>query len=130
MAEKGHYRPWFPVRVRPDNSPPLNDLEIRKCDCVAIQAVASGSASAEQQKTAMAAIMHICGLNDSEYLPAEHGGERDSAFKSGKRHVALQLRKILSHSLSVLTGETNDRPVHDRRTGRPADDRNTVRARK
>lgn len=128
MGDKGRYRPWLPVTVRRDNNPPLNDLEIRKCDCVAIQAVANGHASEDQQKTAMAAILHICGINDSEYLPAEHGGERDSAFKSGKRHVALQIRKILSNSISVLTGEANDRPSHDRRTGKPADDRNAVRA--
>lgn len=56
-------------------------------------------------------------------------GERDSSFAAGKQHVGFQIRKLISHSLSILTGESNDRPAHDRRTGKPADDRNADRAR-
>ncbi|KRB51791.1 hypothetical protein ASE04_09680 [Rhizobium sp. Root708] len=104
MAKRA-YRPWYPVKVNADNSQPAHDLEIRKADCVALQAFAAGIATEDQQKRAFAAIQHICGANDLEYLPAEHGGERDSAFKSGKRHIALQLRKLVSFPLDLLTGE-------------------------
>jgi hypothetical protein len=129
MSER-RYRPWLPITVRPDNDPPRTNLEIRKADCVAIQAVHAGVASPEQQKTALAAIMHICGVNDLEYLPDEHGGERDSAFKSGGRHIGLQLRKLVSFPLNFLTGETHDGREHDRRTGKPADQRNADRAKR
>lgn len=132
MAEKRPYRPWLPVTVRADNELPSNDLEIRKSDCVAIQALATGTANEDQQKRAWAAILHITGINDLEFLPVEHGGERDSVFKSGKRHVGLQLRKLVSFPLNFLTGENHDRPAErtDRRTGKPADDRNATRAKR
>lgn len=107
-AKPRSYRPWLPVTVRQDNETPLNRLshvEINKADCAAIQAVATGNANAGQQIRAMAAIMHVCGTDDLEFLPDEHGGERDSHFKSGMRHVGLQLRKLVSFPLNVLTGE-------------------------
>jgi hypothetical protein len=124
------YRPWCPVTVKPDNEPPATHLEIRKADCVAIQALSTGKANEDQQKRAWAAILHICAINDLEFLPAEHGGERDSIFKSGMRHVGLQLRKLTSFSVSVLTGDDNDRRDHDRSSGKPADGRNADRSRK
>jgi hypothetical protein len=102
------YRPWMPVKVRGDNQAPANDLEIRKADCIALQALSKGIANEEQQIRAFAAILHVCGVNDLEFLPHEHGGERDSAFKSGKRHVGMQLRKLVSFPLNLLTGEKHD----------------------
>lgn len=127
MSEK-HYRPWHPVSVRPDNDQPRSDLEIRKADCVALQALAAGVANEDQQKRALGAIFHICGMHQMAWMPAEHGGERDSCFAAGKQHVGFQIKKLISHSLSILTGETNERPAHDRSTGKPADDRNAARA--
>lgn len=130
MAEKRPYRPWLPVTVRADNNMPANHLEIRKSDCVAIQAVATGTANEDQQKRAFAAILHICAINDLEFLPAEHGGERESTFKSGMRHAGMQLRKLVSFPLNLLTGENHDRPAEprSRRTGKPRDDRNAQRS--
>ena len=109
LARKLTYRPWLPVSVRPDNQQPKNSLEIRKADAVAIQAFAKGVANEEQQQRAWAAILHITEFNDLEFLPEEHGGERDSAFKGGKRHIGLQLLKIASNPLNLLTGEKNER---------------------
>lgn len=128
MSQKP-YRPWHPVTVRTDNEMPRSDLEIRKADCAALQALAAGIANEEQQKRALGAVLHICGLHQPSWMPSEHGGERDSSFAAGKQHVGFQIRKLISHSLSILTGESNDRPAHDRRTGKPADDRNADRAR-
>lgn len=131
MADKRRpYRPWLPVAVNSDNEMPTSHLEIRKCDCVAIQALAQGIANEDQQKRAWAAILHICAINDLEFLPVEHGGERDSTFKSGMRHVGMQLRKLVSHSISILTGEAHDRPADTsgRRTGKPGNDRSTSRS--
>jgi hypothetical protein len=130
MAERARYRPWLPVTVNADNSDPATDLVIRKVDCVALQAVWAGVANEDQQKRAILTMMHICGVNDLEYLPDEHGGERDSTFKSGKRHVGLQLRKLVSFPISILTGEENDGPAHSRSSGKPADARNATRAKR
>ena len=105
------YRPWRPVSVIPsgEDRKPATDIEISESDARAIRAVAEGIASPDQQKAAVVAFMWICGAHDLEYLPDEHGGERDSAFKSGKRHVGLQLRKLVSFPFHLLTGEPNDR---------------------
>jgi|SRR5690242_20236674 len=105
MRKARSYRPWLPLSVRPDNDTPLLPLELNKADCAAIQAVASGTANDGQQIRAFAAILHVCGTDDLEFLPDEHGGERESHFKSGMRHVGLQLRKLVSYPLDVLTGE-------------------------
>lgn len=108
MTER-RFRPWLPVAVRADNERPLTSLEIRKADCVALQAVASGTASEEQQKRAIATVMHISGVADMAWLPEEHGGERDTAFAAGKQFVGHQIRKLVSHPLDVLTGERQEK---------------------
>jgi hypothetical protein len=133
MAEretKRAYRPWHPVQVRPDNRAPENNLEIRKADCVALQALAAGVASEDQQKRAWAAILFISGLNDMVWMPEELGGERDSTFAAGKQHVGFQLRKLVTFPLNLLTGEKHDGREHDRSSGRPADERNALRAKR
>jgi hypothetical protein len=113
------YRPWLPVTVRDDNDMPEDNTQIRKSDCVAIQAVANGAANEDQQKRAWAAILFICGTNDLAWMPEEHGGERDTSFAAGKQHVGHQLRKLAAFSLSILTGERDDRRKHtERRDGR------------
>jgi len=84
---------------------PILDTEISSAQARSIRAVAGGEASGDEQKIAIAAIMHICGVNDLEFLPDEHGGERDSAFKSGKRFVGLQLRKLTNVDLNLIIGE-------------------------
>jgi hypothetical protein len=127
MADR-KYRPWFPVQVLADNEPPASNLQIRKADAVALQAIASGTANEEQQKRAFAAILHISGAGDLAWMPEEHGGERDSTFAAGKQFVGLQLKKLTTISLSILTGEANDRPAHNRATGKPGDNRNASRA--
>ena len=104
-----NYRPWLPVSVRDDNEPPKDNTQIRKADCVAIQALANGVANEDQQKRAFAAILHICGVGDLAWMPAEHGGERDTAFAAGKQHVGHQLRKLVSFPLDFLTGERDGR---------------------
>lgn len=94
--------------VRPGNETPislLRDTEITKADCAALQAVASGTANEGQQKRAMAAILHICGINNMTWMPDEHGGDRETSFAAGKQHVGFQIRKLVTHPLDVLTGE-------------------------
>jgi hypothetical protein len=122
------YRPWHPTKVNKGNDLPIAADEIRRCDAVAIQAVAKGVASEDQQKMALAAIFHVCGINEMDWMPEEHGGDRETSFAAGKRFVGLQLRKITTLPLLHLTGEANVRDRHDRSTGKPADERNSDRA--
>ena len=114
------YRPWLPVEVRPDNEMPESNRQIRKADCVAIQAVAAGVANEDQQKRAFAAILHICGANDLAWMPEEHGGDRDTAFAAGKQHIGFQLKKLATVSLSILTGENDGRRERTDQSGRSA----------
>ncbi|AXV17271.1 hypothetical protein CYG48_05010 [Neorhizobium sp. SOG26] len=127
MAER-RYLPWLPVTVI-DHGQPATHLELRKSDVAALQAVNAGIANEGQQKQAIAAILHMAAVNDLEFLPDEHGGDRGSTFKGGMRHVGLQLRKLLTHSLDLLAGDPDGgRSQHDRRTGKPADQRNADRS--
>ncbi len=103
------FRPWLPVEAQADNKPPTSSLSIRKCDLAAIQSLSHGVADKNQQQMAWNAILHICGINDADWMPDEHGGDRETSFAAGKRHVGLQLRKLTSFSLNLLTGEQNDR---------------------
>lgn len=99
------YRPWLPVKVLKNNQKIRTDCEIREMDVRNLQALAAGEATKEQQQAALVAIYHICGTNDLEFLPEEHGGARDSAFKSGKKHVGMQLLRLISTPLNLQTGD-------------------------
>lgn len=99
------YRPWHPVKVLKNTQTVKTDCEVREMDVRNLQALAAGEATKGQQQAALVAIYHICGTNDLEFLPDEHGGARDGAFKSGKRHVGMQLLKLISNPLNLQTGE-------------------------
>ena len=101
------YRPWRPVAVLAsrEGKTARNDCEISESQARCLQLLGEGKANADEQKMALTAIYWMCGVDDMEYLPDEHGGARDSAFKSGKRFVGTQLRKIVNLPLTLLTGE-------------------------
>lgn len=102
------YRPWQPVTVcDKDTRPALNQVSETEVRCLRL--ITEGAAQTDEQKIAFNAIMRMCGVDDLEFLPAEHGGERETAFKSGKRFVGLQLRKLTTLPLNLLTGEQNER---------------------
>lgn len=97
------YRPWTPVTVQ---DKPLYDCHITKLQARALHMLARGEATQDEQVAAFKSVLHICGVDDLEFLPDEHGGERESAFKSGKRHVGLQLCKLATQPLHLILGET------------------------
>ena len=75
---------------------PWHPVEPTKSQARAIKALADGSASEVQQKSAMAFIVNrICGIEDMEFRPEEFGGDRASCFAGGKRFVGNQIRKWL-----------------------------------
>jgi len=71
---------------------------------VAIQAVAAGEATEDQQKLAITTIVEkICDTYDLSYSP---DSERDTAFAEGKRFVGLQIAKLTKLNYSNVKRET------------------------
>lgn len=105
------YRPWHRVTVVPveDRRNPKTNSEITVNHFRAINALEQGNATPEQQKEALHGLLWICGVDDEEYQPDEMGGERDSSFRSGKRFIGLQIRRVLNFPLDKLTGVTDGR---------------------
>ncbi len=85
--------PWKPA-----------DYEI--ADAAAIQAVAQGRASEDQQRRAFRFIVYvICGNYDLPYRPAS---ARDTDFALGKMFVGQQLVKFVNLNLAVLRGKDTE----------------------
>lgn len=68
-------------------------------ELAAIQAVAKGVASSDQQMRAMRIIVEKCGwAYENTYCPGE-GGARDSAFADGRRRVGTMLVSFINTDL-------------------------------
>lgn len=63
-------------------------------DVMALKALQAGTATKEQQVRALKWIVETC--SDCYNLSYDPDSERDSAFAEGKRHVGLQIVKILN----------------------------------
>lgn len=109
MANKlAPYRPWRPVEV--NVSPVVGPGLLNKADVLAIKMVAQGEASPEQQKRAIEAIIgRVACVDEQSWRADDHGGQRETDFSEGKRFVGLQLRKLISTPLEILTGEDKRR---------------------
>lgn len=68
-------------------------------DVSAIQALARGDASPDQQKRALDYIINAAGTYDLSYRP---DSERDTAFAEGRRSVGLNIVKLVHISLAAL----------------------------
>ena len=83
--------------------PPANlpaPYEIK--EAAAIQALAQGTATADQQRWALEWIVNsACGTYDSEY----RSNDREHAYVSGKRNVGLQIVKLTKLNLGKLKKE-------------------------
>lgn len=95
MAEDVEYRPWHP---------PAWEI----ADAGAIQALARGEATAEQQVRALTYItVNLCGVYEMEFHPLD---DRTSAFAGGRRFVGLQIVKLSKLALSKF-GKAADKPT-------------------
>jgi hypothetical protein len=104
VAKLAPWRPWRPVEVHV--SPVVGPGLLNKADVLAIKMAAQGEASPEQQKRAIEAIIgRIACADELSFRADDHGGTRETDFSEGKRYVGLQLRKLLSTPLEILTGE-------------------------
>ncbi|MBM4199753.1 MAG: hypothetical protein FJ189_00500 [Gammaproteobacteria bacterium] len=90
--------PWSPW------VPPKYEIH----DVVAIQAVAGGTATPEQQQAAMRYIVdNLAGTYGMSYCPGDGDGRRDSDFAEGRRFVGLQLVKLIKLNVSLLRRKQN-----------------------
>lgn len=86
-------------------SDPWRPPDWELADAAALQALARGDASPEQQQRGVAFVVNqLCGTYDLSYRPTS---SRDTDFAEGKRFVGLQIVKLLKLNLSRF--KKNDR---------------------
>jgi hypothetical protein len=73
-------------------------------DAYAVKALASGTASAAQQKRALAWIIQAAGTYDMEWRESD----RASSFAGGKRHVGLQIVKLINLPAEAIKGNPHE----------------------
>ena len=75
-------------------------------DAAALQALARGTATEEQQRRALQYVIeNICGTYDMSF---RSGRPDDSAFAEGKRFVGLQIVKLLKLNLGAIRGKPTE----------------------
>lgn len=84
------HAPWKPAPYEP-------------ADAAALQALAKGTATADQQKRALKWIVNTCCRTyDLSYRPGEEG-RRDTDFAEGRRAVGLQIVTLLNLKIGLIT---------------------------
>lgn len=84
------HAPWKPPSFEP-------------ADAAAIQALAKGSASADQQRRALDWIIHqAAGTYDLAYRPGGEEGARDTTLALGRQFVGQQIVKLLNIKIGLL----------------------------
>lgn len=86
-AKPAPWQPWHPAKWETP-------------DAAAIQALARGDASPEQQKRALAWITNSAAMTYDETFVAGQGDV--SQFLAGRRNVGLQIVKLLKVALNAL----------------------------
>lgn len=89
------HNPYKEVTVISDDEAPATSMYIRLSDVQSIKRVAAGQGNEADQIACIAAIMHIAGTDEMEFLGEDAAG-RLSVFKSGKRFVGFSLRKLIN----------------------------------
>jgi hypothetical protein len=84
----------MPAKPRPPTGAPWSPVPYEPRDYGAIQALARGDATPDQQRHALAWIVELAaGTYDLSYRP---DSTHDTAFAEGRRFVGLQLVKLLN----------------------------------
>lgn len=74
-----------------------------QADAAAIQALAAGSATADQQVRALNWIVYFAAATyDMSFRPDGLGGDRATAFAEGRRFVGLEIVKLTKIKTSML----------------------------
>lgn len=88
------HAPWKPA--------PFDDI-----DAAALQALARGSATADQQKRALAWIIEKAAATyDFPFRPGAGEGDRDSCIAMGRMYVGQQVVKLLKWKIGAITRRT------------------------
>lgn len=99
--------------MRTKHQDPWKPAEYELADISAIQAVSSGTASAEQQKRALNWIIEsAAGLYDLSYRPGEEG-RRDTDFAEGKRYVGNEIVKAIKTNLAAMRRKEPNADPHE-----------------
>lgn len=97
------------MAAKPAIPQPWHPAKYDEADIYAVQALAAGVASADQQKRAVHWLLNnVCGTYDETYFA---DSERNSAYAQGKRHVGLQFVKAIKLPARAFTKpmRTNER---------------------
>lgn len=103
-------------------------------DVYALRALQFGGATAEQQKRALDLIINrIAATYDKSFRPDDFGGVRESDFAEGRRHVGLEIIRILNtvrlkedHNAAGTEQQPASRPAaSEPAAGKPARRRST-----
>lgn len=96
-------------RGRIPNAPraePWKPVEYEIADAAAIQALAHGRATEEQQRRALAFIVRtICAKDDLSY---RSDNPHDTSFAEGRRFVGLQISKFVNLNLARLQSKPSE----------------------
>lgn len=87
---KGRAPAWLPV-------------DYDAADVIAVKALAAGEADATQQRRALDWIINTAaGTYEPSFYSDADGGERETAFAEGRRHVGLSLVKLVNYAPAAL----------------------------
>lgn len=93
---------------KPSDAAPWRAVKYRKADVVALQALARGEATPDQQIRGMEYILKtISDRNGMSFRPGGLEGDRDTAFAEGRRFVGNQIVKLTKLPLSKIKEEPN-----------------------
>lgn len=82
---------------------PVRPADWEMADAAAIQALARGDASPDQQRRALHHIIHnIAGTYDLSFRPGGEEGRRATDFADGKRYVGLQIVTLTKLNLAAI----------------------------
>jgi hypothetical protein len=95
-----------PIKQSLEEHAPWLPAPYELADVGAIQALARGDAPPDAQKRALRWIIeNAAGTYEQSYRPGPEG-ERDTAFAEGRRHVGLNIVKLLKLNLQAMRDKT------------------------
>ena len=82
---------------------PWKPPHVETADAAALQALAKGTASADQQRRALDwIVLQAARTYDLAYRPGAAEGERDTNFALGRQFVGMQIVKVLKLKIGLL----------------------------
>lgn len=101
MAETPRKRP---VRQALEDHAPWKPPAYDNAEVAAVQALARGNATADQQKRALDWIINkACATYDFPYRPGGQEGDRDTCMAIGRMFVGQQIVKLLKLKIGLLS---------------------------